>query len=244
MKGILYAGLLATQCVWAQPGAIMITSETGDIFRVAINNRPPSDCFQERFYLDDLMQGNYRLTVDVYNGPGRLTTLYQDVMLPARSEADVRLVRDQFGRLSLPVTMRPRGGPVTLPGIPRPGDPTIPSPPPNNPPPSPMPGYNGPVGCPNPVAAEVVGSFLATIRRATFENDKLITAKQFLSSNCVFARDVLEIVRAMSFESSRLEIAKFAFASTFDQGNYFVVNDGFTFSSSVQELNDFILNSR
>ena len=43
-----------------------------------------------------------------------------------------------------------------------------------------------------------------------------------------------------SFEDSRLDFAKFAYDRTHDIGNYYKVNEGFTFESSIEELNDFI----
>ena len=240
MKWILYAALLAATKLSAQPCAIMVTSETGDIFRVSINNQPPPDCFSERVYLDDFSPGLYRVTVEVYQGPRQVTTLFQDVNLPPRTEADLRLGRDNFGRYGLFVTNRPRGGPSTTPGVPRPGGPVVQPPPPTPAPPNPMPGYNGPVGCPNPAPPDAVIAALGAIRNAAFRDDKLMVAKQFLMSNCVFARDVLEMVRLFSFDDDRLEVAKYAYASTYDQGNYFIVNDGFSFSSTRAELHRFI----
>ncbi|MBK9515283.1 MAG: DUF4476 domain-containing protein, partial [Flavobacteriales bacterium] len=43
-----------------------------------------------------------------------------------------------------------------------------------------------------------------------------------------------------SFEDSKLDFAKYAYDRTYDIGNYFKVNDAFTFESSMDELNEFI----
>jgi hypothetical protein len=42
-----------------------------------------------------------------------------------------------------------------------------------------------------------------------------------------------------SFEASKLEIAKYAWHHVVDKGNYFTINDAFTFDSSVDELNEY-----
>jgi hypothetical protein len=43
-----------------------------------------------------------------------------------------------------------------------------------------------------------------------------------------------------SFEGTRLDFAKFAYGRTYDIGNYYMVNDAFTFETSIDELNDYI----
>jgi hypothetical protein len=43
-----------------------------------------------------------------------------------------------------------------------------------------------------------------------------------------------------TFENNRLDFAKFAYAYTFDTGNYYLVNDAFTFETSIDELNAYI----
>ena len=51
-------------------------------------------------------------------------------------------------------------------------------------------------------------------------------------------------MQLFNFESSRLEFAKFAYPYTFDQGNYYKLNDAFQFESSIDELNEFVKNSK
>jgi len=79
-----------------------------------------------------------------------------------------------------------------------------------------------------------------TISKASFDNSKLTIAKQIASSNCLLASQIRDIMRIFAFESTRLEFAKFAYAFCYDKGNYFLVNNAFTFSSSIDELNKLI----
>jgi hypothetical protein len=44
----------------------------------------------------------------------------------------------------------------------------------------------------------------------------------------------------LTFESNRLDLAKFAYRYAADPNNYFMVNKGFTFNSSIDELSEYI----
>lgn len=83
---------------------------------------------------------------------------------------------------------------------------------------------------------------LDMIRDASFESNKKTLAKQYINRNNVSSRQVLQIIRAMDFESSRLQIAKFAYDKTYDPENYFMVNKGFQFQSSINALNRYMRN--
>jgi hypothetical protein len=85
-----------------------------------------------------------------------------------------------------------------------------------------------------------LNGLVSQLRRSNFDSDKLMIAKQAIHSQGVYADQVLRIMREFSFESSRLEFAQFAYNQCLDPENYYLVNDGFQFSSSVRELNDFI----
>lgn len=103
-----------------------------------------------------------------------------------------------------------------------------------------MPGYNGPYGCPWPMAEPDFMQAKQSIASKTFEDSKLTIAKQIVGSNCLLSSQVREVMLLFTYESTRLEFAKFAFPYTLDQGNYFKVNDAFTYESSIDELNDFL----
>ncbi len=103
-----------------------------------------------------------------------------------------------------------------------------------------LPGYNGPTGCPYPMTANDFSSVKQSISSKSFEDSKLTIAKQVISANCLLCSQVKEIMMLFSFESTRLELAKFAYKYTYDTGNYFKLNDAFTFESSIDELNSYI----
>jgi hypothetical protein len=115
------------------------------------------------------------------------------------------------------------------------------------PPPAPivyLPGYNGPVGCPVPMSPNDFNDLEASIAAKTFEDTKLTIARQVLRDRCLFVSQVRSIMRQFTFEQNRLEFAKYAYDYTYDIGNYFKVNDQFTFESSTEELDEYIRSRR
>jgi len=78
-----------------------------------------------------------------------------------------------------------------------------------------------------------------TLRREWFENTRLATAKQIIDQNYFTSQQVRELMLLFTFENNRLDIAKYAYGKTVDKGNYFVVNDAFTFNSK-EKLNEYI----
>ncbi|NSW45442.1 MAG: DUF4476 domain-containing protein [Bacteroidales bacterium] len=95
-------------------------------------------------------------------------------------------------------------------------------------------------GCANPMSDVDFQSAKKSIASKSFEDSKLTTAKQIVSSNCMLSSQVKEIMDVFGFESSRLEFAKYAYKYTYDKNNYFKVNEGFKFESSIDELNEFL----
>lgn len=83
-------------------------------------------------------------------------------------------------------------------------------------------------------------SALQHIRSQSFEDGKLRVAKQVTRGNALRSNQVKRVARQFSFESTRLKFAKFAYQRVSDPHNYYVVNEAFSFSSSVRNLDRFI----
>ncbi|MCK5823685.1 MAG: DUF4476 domain-containing protein [Bacteroidales bacterium] len=100
--------------------------------------------------------------------------------------------------------------------------------------------YNEGTKCNSPMKHSDFVSAKRTIASKSFEDSKLKIAKQITSSNCLLASQVKEIMQIFGFESTRVKYAKYAYAYTYDVGNYFKVNDAFEYESSIDELDEFI----
>ena len=80
------------------------------------------------------------------------------------------------------------------------------------------------------------------IQNQSFEESKLTIAKQAISNELMTAEQLKSIAQLFTFEDSKLELLKFAYDYCFDPENYYYVNGAFTFSSSIEELNEYITN--
>jgi hypothetical protein len=83
-----------------------------------------------------------------------------------------------------------------------------------------------------------------SIANESFDNTRLKVAKQVVSTNYFNAAQVKDLLALFSFENNKLELAKYAYDYTVDKGNYFMVNDAFSYSSSKEALMDYIKNRK
>ncbi len=80
-----------------------------------------------------------------------------------------------------------------------------------------------------------------TINNSSFDNTKITVGKQALSAKkCFTVSQIKEILALYSFESSKLEMAKYAYDYCSDKSNYYQVNDVFSFSSSKDDLTKYV----
>lgn len=91
------------------------------------------------------------------------------------------------------------------------------------------------------VSATDMTDIKKSINAASFDNTKVTTAKQILSAKkCFTVAQIKEILGLFSFESSKLEVAKYAYDFCIDKSNYYQVNDVFSFSSSKDDLSNYV----
>lgn len=100
-------------------------------------------------------------------------------------------------------------------------------------------GYNGVYGCPYPMSQNDFEAAKQSIKSKGFDDTRLTIAKQIIGSNCLLCTQIKEMMLLMSFEETRLELAKFAWHHNLDKGNYYKLNDAFSFESSIDELNQY-----
>ena len=103
-----------------------------------------------------------------------------------------------------------------------------------------IPGYSGPYGCGYPMSNQEFDDAKRSISSKSFEDSKFTIAKQICTKKCLLTSQVKEIMLLFTFEQTRLDFAKFAYSYTYDTGNYYKVNDAFTFETSIDDLNAYI----
>ncbi len=105
---------------------------------------------------------------------------------------------------------------------------------------APLPDYNGPIGCEGVMSEKRFREAKSSIQNKDFADERMSQAKRMTKNNCLLTDQVQELVELFDFEDDRVEFAKFAHEHTYDQGNYYKLHDSFEFSSSVEELEEFL----
>lgn len=97
-----------------------------------------------------------------------------------------------------------------------------------------------PSRCSTSATSADFNSVSGSIKSKSFEDSKLTTAKQATRGKCFTAAQIRDIMKLFKFEESRLDYAKFAYDFVFDASNYYLVNEAFTFESSIEDLDNYI----
>lgn len=83
-----------------------------------------------------------------------------------------------------------------------------------------------------------------SLRKEWFENNRLTSAKVVIDKSCFTASQVKDLMLLFTFETNRMELAKFAYRKLVDKQNAYLMMDALTFNSSKDELARFIRESR
>lgn len=75
---------------------------------------------------------------------------------------------------------------------------------------------------------------------ASFDSRRLELGRFAVSRNRMTSSQILELTHLFSFESNKLEFAKFAYQNVVDPGSYFIVAGAFNFNSTRRALYNFI----
>lgn len=94
--------------------------------------------------------------------------------------------------------------------------------------------------CLNAVTDDDAQDMKAQIKAQSFEDDRLTKAQLLSKDRCFQAHHVVVIMSAMSFEDSKLEIAKFLYNKTENKNDYELCVEALTYSSSKDELRAYI----
>jgi hypothetical protein len=99
---------------------------------------------------------------------------------------------------------------------------------------------DNPTIAPTAMAEIDFNSFLASIKKQSFDKDKEKLIKTYMKNAYISTVQINQVLRQLSFDASKLELAKYLFDRCIDKQNYFNVADELQFSSSKSELNDFV----
>ena len=83
--------------------------------------------------------------------------------------------------------------------------------------------------------------FLNSLDKESFDSKKLDKAKKYIDKGNLNASQIADIAKKFSFDSNRLDWAKYAYTKCNDKANYFILKEVFSFSSSYDELEEYML---
>lgn len=101
-------------------------------------------------------------------------------------------------------------------------------------------GYSGAIGCTPPVSSERINDMAKTVENQSFSDDKVRVSKQIIRTNCITIDQLMVLLENFDFDDGKLQIAKFAYDHVYDLENYYKVYNVFSFSSSGEELEEYI----
>lgn len=79
-----------------------------------------------------------------------------------------------------------------------------------------------------------------SVKSKSFSSSKMTAAKQVLQNNCLDVTQVKQMASLFTFEEDKLEFVKAAYHQTTNQHEFYLVNDIFTFSQSIENLDRYI----
>lgn len=81
---------------------------------------------------------------------------------------------------------------------------------------------------------------LRLIKKEAFEATKMTIAKRVSDNNLLSIQQIIKICKLFSFDSNKLEFAKYAYKSCIEKDKYYLLYDVFSFKSSKENLDKYI----
>ena len=83
-------------------------------------------------------------------------------------------------------------------------------------------------------------AFKDAVVKERFDNSRVTIAKQVIDQNYFTVDQVKQLVQIFSTDSYKLDLAKYAYKNTVNRQDYFMLYEAFTFSSSKEDLANYI----
>ena len=80
------------------------------------------------------------------------------------------------------------------------------------------------------------------LKNIAFDNSKVKAAKAAIKNTHFTADHIKQVLETFSFDSYKLEVAKYAYDLSYDKANFFVVSTAFDFTSNGDKLEEYMLN--
>lgn len=96
--------------------------------------------------------------------------------------------------------------------------------------------------CRMPMNENDFNTLRAQVKAKSFDSSRLTMAEMACRNNCMTAEQIGALCKVFSYESTKVDFAKYAYEFCYDRRNYYKVGYSFSYSSSVDALNQYISN--
>ena len=103
-----------------------------------------------------------------------------------------------------------------------------------------MPEYKARLGCDYPCTIEIVN---ITVRQMNTESNsiaQMTIATSLIKNNCITVADLSLVLSSFSYETDKVEFAKYAWPYIYDQENYTSLNSVFEYPQTMAEIDKFV----
>jgi hypothetical protein len=94
--------------------------------------------------------------------------------------------------------------------------------------------------CAVAISNEKLNEIISSIKKATYEPDKIKIAKEKVVNNCLNTEQVDKLMQTFTHDREKMDLVKSAYAVTVDKENYKVLVENFQFSENKTEFLNFI----
>jgi hypothetical protein len=91
-----------------------------------------------------------------------------------------------------------------------------------------------------PMSDQSFAALKETLAKERFDNSRVTIAKQVIDQNYFTAEQVKQLTLMYSFDSYKLDLAKYAYKNTVNKQDYFILYEVFSFSNSKDDLANYI----
>lgn len=223
-------------------GSITVFTEAGEKFWLILNGAKINAKSAAKVFAPNLTEPNYKVKI-----------IFENNLIPALSDNApvidfdgnifartfvVKKANNKFVMRSVSqkqvggIKTQPENIPVNDPGVtPSKSNNTLPQ-------------QTSSVACTTAMSTMDFNDFIKQLRAQSFDETKVNMAKQATGANCMSVSQIKAVMKEISFEQSRLDYAKFAYSYTNERNKYYMLNDAFSFSSSVDELSNYVASQK
>ncbi|MCC9136642.1 DUF4476 domain-containing protein [Pontibacter silvestris] len=241
MKKFLFPLLLVLLVlpVWAQASVLTFATPKGEPFQIRLNGKMVNYTASNFVRVTNLKPGKHYVEFKVMSRRG-VYRMAANVLVPIGVEANYAVRTANRGRVYLRLINEVPLVPPPVTARPQPIVPRYPDNHNNRNEPAPPVQDSEEDACRNLMDKYDIDKLIESVDGREFESTKLTIACEAVRSGSILAEDLKRLLEQFSYESSKVELAKFAYNYVCDKEHFYYVYDAFENDISIRELGDYV----